>query len=353
MRSSLDALERDIAEMRSMASAIKPASDLLAKSTNPEVKAYLSVRRRFDYSALIVALYASFERFVEDILTSYVQIISKQGSYGALPIRLINKHLQKTAELLSKGEIDQVRYPGVTRLQLIENLYHCLSGNSIYELNHVAVAVHDRNIRYDELGALLNVVDLSHDAVRQAQPLIDWYCEDQKMTDARPNSVPAITVRQRLDEFVDRRNDVAHRGGSPSNRLGVEDMQGLIEFVFALARSVFTLFVSGYLKKRYVDAADCERLILVEDPHKKKHVWVVKRPISSLHVMQPAFALSPTFLVRWGRVQNLQIDGVNYTSVDPNGTGTVGVLLDFPSPGSAEVYVLGAEEELIWPALVG
>ena len=78
-----------------MASAIKPASELLANSPSPEVKAYLSVRRRFDYSSLIVALYASFEQFVEDILTSYVNIIAKQVSYGSLPDRI---HWQAPAE---------------------------------------------------------------------------------------------------------------------------------------------------------------------------------------------------------------------------------------------------------------
>jgi len=71
MRSSVDALERDISEMKAMASAIKPAIDILAQSTNPDLKTYLSVRRRFEYAALIVILYASFERFVEDILIQW------------------------------------------------------------------------------------------------------------------------------------------------------------------------------------------------------------------------------------------------------------------------------------------
>jgi hypothetical protein len=335
-----------------MASAIKPASDLLAKSTNPEVKAYLSVRRRFDYSALMVALYASFERFVEDILSSYITIIAKHDRYGSLPPKLTDKHLRKTAELLAKGEIDQLRYPGLTHFQLIENLFHCLSGNSPYELNHIAVTAHDRNIRYEEMGALLKIVDLSHDHVRQAQPLIYWYYEDQRMS-ARPASVPETVVRQRLDNFVERRNDVAHRGGNPSDRLGAEEMQDLVEFVSALAHSIFTLFVSHYLRKRHVGAAHCERLNLVEGPYKKQQIWVVEGPKSRLHVKQPAFALSSTFLVRWGRVQNLQIDGVDQTSVEPNGPGSVGVLLDFPVPRNAEAYVLRAEDELIWPAPIG
>jgi RiboL-PSP-HEPN len=336
-----------------MASAIKPASELLATSTHPDVKAYLSVRRRFDYSALIVALYASFERFVEDILTSYVKTIANQDSYELLPRRLTGKHLQKTAEFLSKGDIDQIRYPGVTHFQLIENLYQCLSGRSPYALNHAAVAAHDRNIRYDELGSLLSLVDLSHNAVRQAQPLIDWYYEDQKMTGPPPSSVPATAVEQRLDNLVERRNDVAHRGGSPSDRLGVDEMQSLVEFVAALARSVFTLFVSHYLRKRHVGATDCERLALVKGPYQKKHVWVVRRPESRLHLKQPVFALSSTFLVRYGRVQKLQINGLDQTSVEPDGTESVGVQLDFPAPRGAEVYVLGSEDESIWPAAIG
>lgn len=349
MRSSVDALERDIAEMRAMASAIKPTSDILAESRHPHVRFYLSVRRRFDYSALIVALYASFERFVEDMLISYVKVIAKQNSYASLPRKLTNKHLRKSAELLTKVDIDQVRYPGVTSFQLIENLFRCLSGNSPYDLNHIVVAAHDRNIRYDELGKLLGLVDLSHESVRQAQPLIDWYYDDQKMTGERPDSVPRAVVSQRLDNFVERRNDVAHRGGSPSDMLGIEEMQGLVEFVFALAHSIFTLFVSHYLRKRHVGAADCERLRLVEGPYKEQRIWVVERPLSRLHVKQPAFALSSTFLVRWGRVQNLQINGVDHISVEPGGTEPVGVRLDFPVPSNAEVYVLGAEDESIWP----
>jgi hypothetical protein len=254
--------------------------------------------------------------------------------------------------MLARGEIDQIRYPGVTPLQLVENLFQCLSGNSPYDLNHIAVAAHDRNIRYEELGSLLGLVDVSHDAVRHAKPLIDWYFDDQKMTGLPPTSMPATVIQQRLDNLVERRNDVAHRGGNPLDRLGVEEMRGLVDFVLALARSIFVLFVSHYLRKRHVGVAGCARQTLVEGPYKKQYIWVVEQPLCRLHVSEPVFALSSTFLARWGRVQNLQIGGVEHTSVEPGGVEPVGVLLDFPAPKNAEVYVLGGEDELIWPALI-
>jgi hypothetical protein len=46
------------------------------------------------------------------------------------------------------------------------------------------------------------------------------------------------------------------------------------------------------------------------------------------------------------------MNGVNHASIEPGSTGSVGVLLDFPAPKNAEVYVLGAEDDAVWPALV-
>lgn len=334
-----------------MASAIKPVNVLLAKSASPEVKAYLLVRRRFDYAALIIALYASFERFVEEILTSYTRIISQQERYGLLPQGLITKHLTKTAELLSKGKIDDFRYPGLTSNQLVENLHLCLSDAWPYELNHVAVTAHDRNIRFDELGKLLGLVDLSHDAVRHAQPLVQWYLQDQDLSGAPPASVPTTVIHQRLDQFVERRNDVAHRGGNPSDRLGVDDMQSLVEFIHALSASIFTLFVSQYFVKVHVGKAGCEQLRRVEGPFNKQSVWVVERPTSVLYINQPVFALSTGFLTRWGRIQSLRINDTDHVFVTPDENEAVGVQFDFRAPESAQVYILGSEDETIWTAV--
>jgi hypothetical protein len=318
VRSSIDALERDVSEISAMARSINPINQLLTSSTNPEVQAYLQVRRRFDYSAVIIALYASFERFVEDIVTSYVAIISKQDRYASLPQDLVKKHLLRTAEILSRPRIDEARYPGVTANKLVENLHLCLTGAHPYELNHVAITAHDRNIRYDELGVLLKLVELSHDDVRQAQPLLDWYYRDQNSVGDRPDTVPTIIIRERLDDFVERRNDIAHRGGNPSDRLGAEGLQRLVDFIQALSHSIFTLFVSKYLNKTHIGKAGCEQLVRVRNPLQQQTVWIISPPKTDLYVGQPIFALSDRFLVRWGRVKSLQVGDEAYVNIAAN-----------------------------------
>jgi hypothetical protein len=352
MRSSVQVLERDIAEIQAMASSITPVNELLRRSSDPTVSAYLSVRRRFDYSALIVALYASFERFVEDIISIYAQTLARRGNYSSLPTGLIRKHLNKSAELLGRA-IDNSRYPGVSHLQLVENLFMCLSGNSAYSLNHPAIIAHDQNLRYNELGSLLTVVELTHEDVRRAGPLLDWYRNEQGLAGVSLNEVPQIVVRQRLDNLVERRNDIAHRGGNPTERLGGDEIRELVDFILALAHSVFTVFVAGYFGKHHVGSSDCAQLERTEGPYEGQRVWVVKPPSLRLYVSQPIFALSAGFLARWGRVESLRIDGVDHTSIEPGGDKDIGVKFGFATPKTARLFVLAQEDELIWPAAAG
>jgi len=339
----------DIAEIQAMASSIVPVNQLLRTSSDPTVRAYLSVRRRFDYSALIVALYASFEKFVEDIISTYSQTLAKRTNYASLPTGLVNKHLNKSAELLGRV-IDSSRYPGVTHLQLAENLFMCLSGNPIYNLNRVAITAHDRNLRYNELGSLLTIVELTHEDVRRAEPLVEWYRNDQGLAVSTLTEVPQIVVQQRLDNLVERRNDITHRGGNPDDRLGAQEMRQLVDFVLALARSVFIVFVAGYLRKHHAGDANCAQLERTEGPFARQTVWVVKPPLMRLYVSQPIFAVSGGFLARWGRVESLKIDEVDHASVEPGGDKDIGVKFDFAAPKTARLYVLGQEDELIWPS---
>jgi hypothetical protein len=103
VRSTLDELITELAELKALVASIEPVNAALAGHKDTVVQQYVSIRRRFDYAAFAVALYASFEKFVENLITAYVRIEARRVDYAALPKKLTDKHLAGTAELLWRG----------------------------------------------------------------------------------------------------------------------------------------------------------------------------------------------------------------------------------------------------------
>jgi hypothetical protein len=88
VRSTLDELITDLAELKALVASIDPVNRALAGHKDSVVLQYVSIRRRFDYAAFAVALYASFEKFVENLITAYVRLEARRVDYAALPQKL-------------------------------------------------------------------------------------------------------------------------------------------------------------------------------------------------------------------------------------------------------------------------
>ena len=100
MRSTLDELLTELAELKAFVESIAKVNSALADHQDSVVKTYLSIRRRFDYAAFAVALYASFEKFIEGLIAAFAQLESRRLEYAKLPKGLKKKHLSQTAKML-------------------------------------------------------------------------------------------------------------------------------------------------------------------------------------------------------------------------------------------------------------
>jgi len=58
VRSTLDEFTKELGELETLVASITPVNEALAEHKNSLVRKYVSVRRRFDYAAFAVALYA-------------------------------------------------------------------------------------------------------------------------------------------------------------------------------------------------------------------------------------------------------------------------------------------------------
>lgn len=357
MRSTLDELTKELDDLRALVSSIAPVNSVLADHHDLLVRKYVSIRRRFDYGAFAVALYASFEKFIENLVAAYAYLESCRVRYTELPQKLVKKHLLSTAEMLSRGRIGEGRYIGLTEIDVVKNLFECLSGVSPYTLNEAAVVAHDLNLRVVEIDKLFAAVGIEHicNRVRRADALLQWYCEVKELDSAPQDGVPATIVDERIKDLVERRNQIAHRGGNPLDLLGVGEMNDAIAYIQAFSRSVFAIAIGRYLQDHHTKSIKSIHLTQCADdgPYQNGKIVVVEQPARRLFVGQPLFVLVETAGARWGRIQGIKLDDTAVEAVEPNvaAPNGVGIELDFRCPKGTALIALDADDDVVWSPL--
>lgn len=355
MRSTLDELFAELTELKALVASIEPVNAALVGHKDTVVRQYVSIRRRFDDAAFSVALYASFEKFVENLIAAYVRLEARRVDYAALPKKLTDKHLAGTAELLWRGGRGDSRYAGLSELGVVKNLFGCLSGATPYVLNEAVVIAHDANLRAGEIDALFGAVGIEKvcDRACRADAIVAWYCAAQGL-ETPSNGVQRTVLEERLKDIVERRNQVAHRGANPIDLLGSAAMSEAVAFIESLAKSIFGLVVGRYLETHH--AASTGRIELAlrdgDGPFKGRTVVVVDKPARQLFVGQPVFVVVESTGARWGRIQSLRVDDadVQELSASANALNGVGVGLEFKFPKSADakLVALAAEDDVVW-----
>lgn len=350
MRSTLDELTKELGELGTLVASISPVNAALSGNQDSLVRQYILVRRRFDYAAFAVALYTSFEKFIEGLVAAYAQLESRRLQYTELPQKLVKKHLVRTAEILARGHIGEGRYVSLTEIAVVKNLFECLNGTRQYTLNEVAVVAHDLNLRVHEINELFAAVGVEQmcTLVRRADALVEWYRDVNGLPSAPQDGVPAATIEERIKDLVERRNQIAHRGGTPVDLLGVDEMSEAVGFIQAFARSVFAITVSRYLRDHHSGI----QLVQRQDagPYQSGKVVIINPPAHRIFCGQPIFVLGETIGARWGRIQGLQLDSVAVDAIEPNteAVNGIGIKLDFKCPKDTNLVALSNDDDVVW-----
>ncbi len=350
MRSTLEALEAEFSALRMLVSSIDSIASLIRDHGNSDEQNYITLRRRFENSSFIIGLYASYEKFSEELMISFSSILASNNDGEPIPAPLLKKHTEKTIEILFRGYAGKGRFSNITEIDLVKNLFNCLNGNTPRKLNELAITSHEANLRFDSLVSLFEPAGINCRDLVYIDPLVKWY---NRFLENEENSVgflPESIIKSKLDELVESRNNIAHRGGNPDNLLGPQDMNILLDFMENLAESIFIITVSAYMQQRSKES-DVTHLHITEGPFQKGLICVVKRPDSLLFVGQPIFVTSPEWKIRWGRIKDIQLDGnsvIELHKEDHPEVESVGICVDFRIPKHATLSVLQSEDELVW-----
>ncbi len=268
----------------------------------------------------------------------------------------MKKHLSRTAEILTRGRIGEGRYVGLTELDVVKNLFECLNGVRPYTLNESAVVAHEMNLRVGEIDSLFAAVGIDQvcERVRRTDALVEWYRQVQELAAAPQEGVPSATVEERIKDLVERRNQIAHGGGTPVELLGVDEMGEALGFIQAFARSVFAVAVSRYLRSHHAGTGVQLAQRQGNGPYQNGQVVIVEPPATAF-AGQPVFVLGETIAARWGRIQSIQLDGATLEVIEAGTAAAngLGIKLDFKCPKDADLVALAADDDMVWsPQLV-
>lgn len=305
--------------------------ELIRRYLNANDEGQLSTdQRRFAYIATISSLYASFEMYAEEVAFDFSRLLlSDPGSVSSEQIdSLRRRYVQNSASLLAKG-LGTGRYSDITELDVASSLSSCLDEGGPYNLRLEIISMHNANLRWESFAELYRwaAPELSKE-IQTSDAVRSW---GLKLGSAGAKVIPEMLVRE-LDDLVVRRNDVAHRA-IPDEIISSERLLAKVEFVDAISLGLLAS-LCGKLVRAAVAKEETSTLGTPNEYLKRRRVVIVpaiSEPISEGDTVWSSSAN----IMRWGSVQEIQIDGVRVAHADAG--SEVGLLLDFAAPKGAGI----------------
>ena len=195
----------------------------------------------YDHCAALTRLYAVFEQYVGELVDEYVRLLPQlYAKYTELPECITNQHRVGIGAILLKiGE--KGPYKELEEQVIVRELAVGLSGATEYKLLSDAFFIERQNLRFDVLCKLFRSLDFQncvtfingHSAVRQF------------ITNERAGN---STVEKELGDFIDYRNEAAHR--QVENVLAPEEIGAIGRFLLALGDALADMVDERVLQQR-------------------------------------------------------------------------------------------------------
>jgi hypothetical protein len=298
-------------------------------------------KRQYIYAVAIVGLYGLLERFVDGVLESYVAELSRSAqSYDKLPQAIQKNHLPASIELLKA--ISEERYRGDTQIpDVIANLHSCMTGSAGFQINGSAFVLHRGNVKLDKIRGFLTTLGLdTTNRKLLVMPTFDLFFSDADP----PRDVRTVPdqdldlLLSPIDDLVGRRNAISH---------------GVVDEI----ESVDLLLARGSFLSAFVHALH-ERLQMELLPFKVAGLGAqelgtpiaifggkvacfesdsCRVAVGDCIVAETGETLMP---YRWGDVEGLQVDRVDFAELLLTEKTQFGVKVAFKVKATHKFYVL-------------
>ncbi|MCC3405860.1 MAG: hypothetical protein JGK17_09760 [Microcoleus sp. PH2017_10_PVI_O_A] len=213
------------------------SSDIKQLKEHPEFAALIEVicsKREwqiYERCAVVTRLYAIYERFVEDLISDWLQLMPDLvPRYSDLGEKIQNTHREGIGRLLI--DIKKNRFQHLSVEKVVQGLSCGITNTGKYELLPDAFLLHEQNLRKEVLETVLR-----NAGIDEAWKWVINHKEIKYFVEEIRSS--QNTAEGELKQLVDYRNKAAH--GFVNEILGIQELLDLADFVEALCKSLADL----------------------------------------------------------------------------------------------------------------
>ncbi len=199
----------------------------------------------FNYRANIISLYGAFECFIEEVFKEYIeQLRHIIPQYNSLNKKIKDNYFDNVAKLHSK--LHYAKFSHITELKIVQNLEKVIAQDN-NEILAEPFLCNGGNYKHKIICDLMSSVGIDNiDCnIILLSPLSDLLLESTPNKEQQRKM-----VAMRLEELVDRRNEVAH-GAISDDIIDIDRFEEILKFTRAYCYSLNELLECELLECRW------------------------------------------------------------------------------------------------------
>ncbi|MDY6782191.1 MAG: MAE_28990/MAE_18760 family HEPN-like nuclease [Cyanobacteriota bacterium] len=284
----------------------------------------------YDYCSVVTRLYAIYERFAEDLIANWLQILPIScENYLDLGEKIQNTHRQGVGRLLS--DLNKNRFQHLSVEKVVQGLFSGITSTGKYELLPEAFLLHEQNLRKEVLEKLFADAGIEN--------AWKWVTNHRKIK----HFVEEIrgyqnTVEGELKQLIDYRNEAAH--GTVDEILGTQELLDLGDFVEALCKALAEL-VTYHVILRQASVGQAKEIGKITEWYKKSQAVVAKVEDIELNVGESLFLVLVNDKVSYcylAKIESIKINDISKNRVEIDSEAEVGLKFDTDARKGLTLY---------------
>jgi len=285
----------------------------------------------YDRCAVVTRLYAIYERFVEDLIAEWLELLPDiVTEYSDLEKSIKDTHQIGVGRLLL--DLKKKRFEHLSINEVIQGLFDGVTGQEKYKLIPDAFLLHEQNLRREVLEKLFADAGISN--------AWDWVNKHrtvkQFIEEVRGSQ---NTAEGELNELITYRNDAAH-GAIVDDILGTKELLELGDFVETLCQSLAEL-VTFQVISRQTAIGKAKEIGQVTEWFKKSRAGVAKVKKINLSVDKKVFLVNEaSSYCRLATIESIMINDISKEQVVITHEQEVGLKFDIDAKKGLSLYVV-------------